>query len=400
MAQGSAVGIDEGSRLFQRQRVRKGAAGIFAASLACLQPGIDPVFLTLLSAAHAVNPVNHGWIVGATQSGMALGSLVVLRLGSRIPWLLFPLAALVALLASLTTASIGQIAALLPIRGCYGFGMGIIYTHCMSSAAAWRPNGAYGAVFLIQLVLSTVVALILPAVASSSGPALALAMLAFVPVAALIVLLLSARLALPGPAGMSLLPDADERHPTDAAGWALALASLLFICTTMMVWSFTGALATAAHISEAVIGRAVAIGSVAGAITALFVMREKPVVPLPLTGLLAGLSLLAPIVAIPGGQAMPFILSVILLNIGSTAIIIRCSGMATARSRDPLFRRLVAFTHSGGMILGPATGSVLTSTLGPAGLEDGAILAIVAGCAALLFAAVRSSAAGDGTVPI
>lgn len=392
------MGIDVGSRLLHRRAVGMGAgaAGIFAAALACLQPGIDPVFLTLLSAAHDVNPVNHGWVVGATQSGMALGSLVVLRLGSRIPRMLFPLAALAAFLASLATAGIGHMGALLLLRGGYGLAMGVIYTHCMSSAAAWRPNGAYGAVFLIQLLLSMIVALILPTVSAASDPALALAMLALVPATALVVILLSARLARSGPTGGPLLPEAEERHPTDAAGWALALASLLFICTTMMVWSFTGALATAAHISEAVIGRAVAVGSIAGAITALFVMREKPIVPLPLTGLLSGLSLLAPIIAIPGGQATPFILSVILLNIGSTAIIIRCSGMASARSRDPLFRRLVAFTHSGGMILGPTAGSVLTSTLGPAGLEGGAILAIAAGCGALLFAATRPSPREDG----
>ncbi|CAN5384419.1 hypothetical protein BH10PSE13_BH10PSE13_10940 [soil metagenome] len=362
-----------------------GGASILAAALALLQPGFDPVFLTILSAAHGTGLTHHGWVVGATQSGMALGSLVVLQSGSRLPQAILPLAAFCACLASLATAGASDIILLLAIRALYGTAMGIIYIQVMSDAAATRPNGAYGAVFLTQLVIATLVALLLPAIAASTQPRIALATLAIVPAICLTLILSGA--ATRRPAAIPVPPESEEGEWSDAAGWALATASLLFICTTMMVWSFTGALAMTAHISETVIGRAVAIGSIVGAATALFVMREQPFLPLPLTGLMSGLSLLSPIIATAIGGDGLFILSVVLLNIGSTAIIIRCSGMATARARCIRFRRIVAATHSLGMILGPVAGSLLTSAWGTIGLVVGALLTLMSGCIALLLAA-------------
>ncbi|MDI1295319.1 MAG: hypothetical protein PSY12_05455, partial [bacterium] len=77
---------------------------------------------------------------------------------------------------------------------------------------------------------------------------------------------------------------------------------------------------------------------------------------------------------------------IVLLNIGSTAIIIRCSGAATAASADPLFRRFVACTHSLGMIAGPVIGSLLSLALGPVGLSGGALVTVTTGCLALIFA--------------
>jgi len=205
-------------------------------------------------------------------------------------------------------------------------------------------------------------------------------------VLALLLLVVVSRSVYPVQSVASVVPE--ERHPVDAGAWALAAASLLFICATMMIWSFAGAMAAAARIEEGVIGRAVAIGAVAGALTALAVSRERLLVNISVTGLFAGLCLLAPIPGAASGDAGLFILSIVLFNIGSTAIIIRCSGLATARSLDPLFRRLVACTHALGMILGPVTGSVLTMTLGDKGLAGGAIVFILAGCVALLLASV------------
>ncbi|MBT2187286.1 MFS transporter [Sphingobium nicotianae] len=378
-------------------RLHKAAlfATILTASLGCLQPGIDPVFFTLLSSAHPVAPADHGWIVGATQSGMVIGSLIVWRAGARLPFGLFILCAMLALLASLATARIDATAALLGIRASYGLGMGMIYTRAMSAAAAWRPNGAYGAVFLIQLLLSTCVALVAPAVARAADPGQALTALAIVPSVALGLMLFTRRAE--QPAARATPRIAEQRHPISPSAWALAAASLLFICSTMMVWSFTGALAIAAQIDEGVIGDAVAIGSIAGALTALSVMRERALMPLPLTGALAGLSLLAPIPATAIGDDALFVVSIVLLNIGSTAIIIRCSGMASAASQDPFFRRLVACTHSGGMILGPVIGSILTSAFGDAGLLGGAIVTISAGCVALILSGLWCRAAPEKT---
>ncbi|MDI1295335.1 MAG: MFS transporter, partial [bacterium] len=125
----------------ERRRVQPdwAIATIIAAALALLQPGIDPVFLTLLSAASGLDPVYHGWIVGATQGGMAIGAVGVWLAGPRLPRAAVPLAAVVALGASIATTGLDMLAALVAVRALYGAGMGIVYTQAMSDAAARRP---------------------------------------------------------------------------------------------------------------------------------------------------------------------------------------------------------------------------------------------------------------------
>lgn len=360
------------------------------ACLGCLQPGIDPVFLTLLSSAHGLSPGLHGWVVSASQTGMAIGSLLTWRWGTRLPEPAFMLAALVAVLAALATTQAGYFPVLLAIRGAYGLAMGMLYTHAMSAAAASRPHGAYGAVFLFQLTLATGIALILPAIADAAGPRMALAALTAAPLGALALTGLSAGSAIrqikpvPGP------PGREREEGADSRAWAMAAATLLFICSTMMVWTFSGALAIEAGISEEVIGRAVALGSLAGAATALFVMQERPIVPPPVTGFLAGLSLLSPIAATQNGSTTAFILAIILLNIGSTAIIVRSSGLASAASHDGIFRRFVACAHAVGMILGPLIGSIAAMAFGRSGLLFAAVMAILAACLLLAFGQTRA----------
>ncbi|WP_054438595.1 hypothetical protein [Novosphingobium sp. ST904] len=165
----------------------------------------------------------------------------------------------------------------------------------------------------------------------------------------------------------------------------------------MMVWSFTGALAIEWRISEDVVGRAVAMGSIAGAATALAVMREKPVVPPVVSGLVAGAMLLAPIAGARGGD-MAFVLAIVLFNLGSTAIIVRTSGLASGASEDRLFRRFVTCTHSLGMIAGPVLGGIATWLMGALGLPVMAALAIVAGCLALGIAGFRAKPSRDDAV--
>lgn len=375
----------EGRRLLPLWATDRTTACIIAAALALLQPGIDPVFLTLLSAATGLAPSDHGWIVGATQGGMAIGAVLVWRGGARLPHGTPAVASLVALAASLLTPALEELEALVAIRGLFGVGMGIAYTHAMSMAASHRPTGAYGAVFLIQLLLSTMVALALPAIGDATGPAAALRLLALAPVA---LLLLAARSPSGGPApARTLAPN--ERTAPPLHAWALAAALFCFIAATMMIWSFAGALAMAAGMGDNVVGTAVAIGSLVGALTALAVMREHAVMPLPLTGLLSGLCLLAPLALTRPGEPALFILAIGLLNIGSTATIIRFSGLATsAADGSPLFRRFVACVHSLGMIAGPVAGSMLSDGFGAQGLVDGALATLACGCIALLVAAL------------
>lgn len=373
----------EGRRLLPAWATNRSIACMAAAALAMLQPGIDPVFLTLLTAVTGLDPSDHGWIVGATQGGMAIGAIAIWRGGAHLPAGTPALAALIATVASLATPAVEEMGMLVAVRGLFGVGMGVAYTHAMSAAASHRPTGAYAAVFLIQLLLSTLVALLLPAIGDAAGPATALRLLALAPIG---VLLLCAFMSTAVPTRAQ--PDeAHDRTPAPPRAWALAAALFCFIAATMMIWSFSGALALAAGIDDNVIGEAVAIGSVIGALTAIALMRERSVIPLPLTGLLSGLCLLAPLALTRPGAPTLFILAIGLLNIGSTATIIRFSGLATTAGGDsPLFRRFVACVHSLGMIAGPVAGSMLSDGLGPQGLVDGALVALIAGCIALLIA--------------
>ena len=364
------------------------AAAALAAALGCLQPGIDPVFLSLLSQTSQVPLTAHGLIVGATQAGAALGSLAVWRIGPLLPRAAIPLAACIALACSATTALFDTLPAILSVRCCYGVAMGMVYTRCMAAYAARRPTRAFGAVFLIQLVLSTLVSLALPELAHAAGADVALTFLAFVPATAIVALF-----ALPQRDALSeQREDAENRAAVPAQGWALAAATFWFICATMLIWSFSAGLATSAGLDDRTIARAVAIGSLCGALTAVAVMREKVLVPLPVTALLASGALVSPILlTAPGGDAL-FIVSIVLLNIGSTAIIIRCSGLAAASSQNSRFRTFVACTHSLGLIAGPLLGSVAAS--GPVGLLGGLFVALSAGLCAVTWASFVAARRG------
>lgn len=369
-------------------QISAGATTLGAAAIGCLQPGIDPVFLTILSAAHGLDPNRHGWIVGATQGGMALGALTVWRYRPALPRRIGPIAAGAALFCGLATAYIDAFVSLLLVRGAFGLASGVVYTDAMSEAAARRPVAAYGIVFLLQLILSTIVASALPYLSDVTGPRSALLALAVAPLAAAVLLLLPSR-------GEPVSASAPERtagaiESVSPVAWALAIATFAFICATMMVWSFTGALAMRYGFDEDIIGFAVALGSIAGALTALAVMHETPIIPLPFTGLFAGACLLSPLILAPLRDDWLFVGAIILLNIGSTAIIIRTPGSATAAGGDPLFRRFVACTHPLGMIAGPVLGALLTQASEPAGLKSGALTALAFGCALLLFAHLQS----------
>ena len=294
-------------------------------------------------------------------------------------------------LCSLLTIWAATLPALLVLRGLYGIAMGMVFAHAMARCAARRPNTAYGGMFLLQLLLATLVSLTLPAVAHVNGPGTALGLLALAPALACAALLVAG----PPQVGDAPQPGAGRNAPVPAAGWALAGATFCTICATMLVWSFAGALAATAGMADSVIGEAVALGSLVGAATALAVMRERVLLPLPLTSLFGGLMLASPLLMIAPGQDHAFILSIILLNIGSTALIIRCSGLACATSRDSRFQTLVACTHSLGMIAGPVAGSVLMAGLGRAGLLGGAALALSVGLGAVLFAAKQGVGSGS-----
>ena len=364
---------------------------MLAAALGCLPPAIDPMLLTLLSAAGIVPLAAHGTIVGTSQAGAALGSLAVWRFGTRLGWRPIAGAALLAALCSVLTAACASLPALLLLRGLYGAAMGMVFAHAMARCAAHRPSTAYGGMFLLQLLLATLVSLVLPALAEARGPASALAAMALAPALAAAMLIVAST----GLEPVAVRPAIIGSAAVPPAGWALAAANFAVICATMLVWSFSGALAAAAGIGERMIGEAVALGSLAGAVTAIAVMRERLVMPLPLTALLGAALIVSPLLATSTGAGHAFIAAIIALNVGSTALIVRCSGLATGASPNPRFRMFVACTHSLGMIAGPLLGSFLFADAGIMGLAAGAAAILAAGVAAAAFAFNRGTGRGS-----
>lgn len=303
-------------------------------------------------------------------------AVIVLALGAMVAAFLTPLAL--------------GLPGVLALRAMYGLGMGAVYARAMGGFASRRPTGAYAIVLLVQLMLATLLSLVLPELAGRMGAGLALAFLALVPLGAVLALSLA-----PDDCAVKVRATSREGQ-TPRAGWALAWANFWFICATMMVWSLSGALAVQAGHSEGLIGRAVAIGSLVGAATAIAVMRERLRVPLPVTACLVGAALLAPLFLTRPGDALGFVLAMVLLNIGSTAIIIRCSGLASALGLDPRFRVFVAATHNLGMSAGPALGSGMLWVLPDGGLLLGAGFAVVAGVLAVIVAWVWPGAKEAG----
>jgi MFS family permease len=112
---------------------REGVGASLAAALGCLQPGIDPIYLTVLSDARPVPLEAHGLVVGFTQAGSALGALTVWWLGPVLPRGSVVAAAVLAFLCSVATALAGSLATVLACRAGYGLAMG------WSMPPPWRP---------------------------------------------------------------------------------------------------------------------------------------------------------------------------------------------------------------------------------------------------------------------
>lgn len=340
---GGASALQNGN--YGRQRL--------VAALALLQPGIDPVFLVLLTALNGLALADHGLVVASNQIGVAAGAVLVAFVRHLSPSAL-RIAALGALATSLLTVAATSLEALLAIRAVFGICNGVLYAAALAAAARRDPAHAVGTVLLYQSVLATAFALVLPYVASRAGPGMALALLAGV-AAANLVLMNGHDLAeseAPPAAALPIL------SCTGGGGAAAGAAVFLFICGTMMIWSYVGAGGLVAGLSNETIGLGVALGSLAGGTAAWLVARGalhhgRPIATV-LGGGLAALAMLSPLAM--SGSAGGFIAVMILFNLGANYAMAQFSAQAIARSDR--MRRLVPALHGGGMIIGPAIAAV------------------------------------------
>ena len=367
-------GIGLGDRLYLRDRI--------VAALACLQPGIDPVFLVLLSLNAPVPSDDHGLIVGASQFGMMLGAVLYWRAPGRIGGPASRMMAVLALAACLATPLTASVMALVALRGMHGLCMGVLFTHTMSRASAHCPSHAYGTMFLFQLLLSSVCAALLPYLAGEVGAAAALAALALVP-GVILALQVTERPAIGAASVPSPLPDADARHAVPVASLAATGALFLFICANMMIWSYVGAAATAAGLAEEAIGWGIAIGSLSGALVALTASYLRRRVPLLIGGAASAIATVSPLAIAPGIGAWGFLALMILFNLGTTYSVIRCSAQAILLDPTATTRRTVSAMNPIAMMAGPLIGFASVKLQGSSGLAAMSIFAALLGLLAL-----------------
>lgn len=343
------------------------------AALALLQPGIDPVFLVLLSDHSGLPLVDHGLVVGASQAGMAAGALAmafVPPVGRR----LLAVAAAAALLASIATVLVDGLAAILACRALFGVATGILYAGTLRAATAHTPAHAMGTVLLFQLMLATALALLLPEVALLASPALALLGLAVVP-------LLSLAMLVPN----QQMPAVTHAPATPQRIDATTTGVFLFVAASMMVWSYVGAKGVVGGLTSEQVGIGVALGSLAGGVAALAVARGPAMLPLSAGALLASMAMLAPFLAGPG--VLSFIAAMIAFNIGATYAVARYSALAIER-RDAA-RHIVPAVQSVAMVFGPLGAAAAMGQGGFALLAAMAALTLLAAVAALLVGGQR-----------
>jgi hypothetical protein len=360
------------------------------AALACLQPGIDPVFLVLLSGNPAISLSSHGLIVSASQFGMMLGAVFYWRSPARIGRSRAAMLAAAALSLSLLTALADAVAALVALRALYGFSTGVLYTRGASAAAARNAPQAFGTIFLMQLLLSSLVAAVLPWVAGQAGTATGLALLALAP-ATILMLLLLAR-GTEAPAQPQSRFAGQKPSPNKAGSIAAAAALFLFICATMMIWSHVGAAAMEAGLDDGEIGWGVAIGSLSGAVPAMATSYLRGRFPVLLGGGASALAMVTPLLFRGSMDVTSFTIMMVLFNVGSTYVIIRCSALAVELNPTGFMRRAASAMHPAGMIAGPMIGFVAMRFNGATGLTEMAVVAVSAAMVAL--ATARSNPAG------
>lgn len=365
------------------------AVYVTVAALACLQPGIDPVFLSLMSDAHDIAASDHGFIVGAAQTGMALGALMVWQVRAIVTRSALIGFSLCAFLIALTASTSVPFPVLIAFRCAHGFALGVVYTGAMGTCSAIRPTGSYAFMLLLQLVLAAGAAMLLPAITAWCDSPTALTSMAIVPASIALLLLFADADSAIRTEEKSSSASRDKTSPDHLlpalVRWAPPIAVLFFVSSTMMVWSYTAAMASMASIDAATLGLAVSLGSAAGALTAFAVWRIPAHGSAFRGAVPASLALVSPMMLTLPDRPGLFLISIILMNIGSTAVIIRASGLAAARAGNSASRRFVACTHPLGMICGPVAGSWLNLMLGTDGPPIGAVLTSGVACLALLI---------------
>lgn len=355
------------------------------ATLAALQPGIEPAALALLVANHAASPQDFGWIVSVGQIGMTGGALLGWRQSDagRSQSMIGPA---IGVLASLALPIAHGLFAVLALRLVLGFVMGLLLTRATAIAARERPHNAIGIIYLAQQLIATAVLAGLPIVAAAWGPAFALCTLTAAPLA-IALLLRKADVAESG-----AQPAFPRDVPAPDAGRVRMLVPMaLIIAVTMMLWSYVATIGAALGLREGEIGFAIALGSLASAPAAALAALAHPRFPPWITALLCGAGMLSPLIVPSAAGLAGYVGALALFNAGSTFGAIRFVAWAMEQRAEKRQRRLVAMVQCVAMAGGPALGAMC---LRMGGLTALGALATAGLTAAMLLTMLRSYEGG------
>ena len=347
------------------------------ATLATLQPGIEPATLALLALNHVCRPDHFGWIVGAGQAGMAIGAALCWRFDRLAGKQAALGAAIIGLIGSLALALSRDLASALTLRLVLGVAMGLLLTRATAEAARYRPHHAIGTMLLAQQILSTAVMAALPIAGAAWGPTAALAALAAGPLA--IILLIGSDDAPVLPEGSDAA--ADQRPVAPIRTGARRAMALVF-AVTMLAWSYMEVVGEELDLAPHVIGLTIAIASLGSVPAGLLASLRPPRHAPSLTLLVAGSGIVAPLLIPDESNLWIYGATMILFNAGSTFAMTRCLAWAMEGREADADRRAVLMIQCIAMGIGPAIGA-MTMTVG--GLAAIGLVASI-GLAGAIFA--------------
>lgn len=233
------------------------ALGIIGALTIMIAPG----FLRLVADQGRLGEASAGYVISSDIDTMAVAIAVATFLITRFSWRQLALVGL-SLIAggSLATAFVHTEGAFIGARICAGAGEGLaVGVSFAALGQARNPDRAFGGYLVAGLTISAVILLLMPVLQPRVGTA------PFFVGIAVLALLVGALV--PWLALGNIATGAGTSGPT-GIHWRLAgaglLGVLLYFLAQGAVWSYFGEIGAASGVRAAVIGRALAVSSVAG----------------------------------------------------------------------------------------------------------------------------------------
>lgn len=337
------------------------ALGIVGALTIFIAPG----FLGLVVDQGGLGEAGAGYVISVDINTTAVAIAIATFLITRIKWshLTYLAAGLIAV-GSFATAQAHAESTLIAARICAGAGEGLAIG--VSFAALGRdsnPDRAFGVYLAVGLAVAAAILLVIPVLQPRIGTHPFFIATA---VAALGAGLLGPWLPAGSPAASA------TASPLSAIHWRLAIAGLLGVFLYFLaqgaVWSYFGEIGAASHVSPAVIGRALAISSIAGIGGALLAVvvctRSNRALPLIAS---AAVSVASFVLLLGHVSGMAFLVAGILFNAAWNFSMPFLSGMCSAADARGRIVCSMGCIQTVGTGLGPAVAATL---LGRNGLSS------------------------------